>query len=172
MWTWWGYTDGPRCSGSRWESGRSLKAFLSGERTTTQDYVLGEYYGKYKWIYPAPMLLSKHFKDVKYLAGPEELFDRVSDPDECVNQISNPLCLEIRNQMEAALESELARHADPFHVLPVTNPEGDFIKAPDIQVIKSCISVRSCCSGGHVTGDWSAVCRPVGITEPDSRFRS
>jgi len=107
--------------------GVSLKPVLTGEGTgqKKRDYVIGQYYGKQRWVNPVRMLRTSEFKYNRYIRHGEELYDLRNDPDELVNLAADPGYAGTKTELASELDAWIKANDDPFYSLVPTTRAGD-----------------------------------------------
>jgi arylsulfatase A-like enzyme len=109
----------PECQGV------SLKPLLNGTgRAPRRDFVVGEYYGKQKWVNPGRMLRTRDFKYNLWIHHGEELYDLRNDPEELDNLAADTAHAARKREMRATLESWMKKHGDPFSTFRATTRAG------------------------------------------------
>jgi arylsulfatase len=95
-----------------------------------RDTVFAEYHGKQKWRIPIRMVRTDRWKYVRYRDGAEELYDLEADPWEIRNLAADPVSAETKRGLSARLDAWIARTADPFPSLDVTDRSGKAAARP------------------------------------------
>jgi arylsulfatase A-like enzyme len=90
----------------------------------SRDAVFAEYHGKQKWRIPIRMIRTDRWKYVRYRDGAEELYDLEADPGEMRNLAAAPAAAAAKPNLSARLDAWIARTADPFPSLQVTDRNG------------------------------------------------
>jgi len=98
--------------------GISLKPLLTDKRDLqVRNYVIGQYYGKQKWVSPIRMIRTKNFKYNKYLTGEEELYDLINDTEELNNLAMEPKYFNRKTELSTMLDKWIDENNDPFYSL-------------------------------------------------------
>lgn len=110
--------------------GVSLRGFLT--RTSpppAREFVVGEYFGKQRWINPIRMLRTRRFKYTRYLHYGEELYDLETDPDEMVNLANDPAHGDTKRALADALDRWMRENGDTeFNTYWPTDRDGSPIE--------------------------------------------
>ena len=105
--------------------GLSLAAGLGGGLYPDRGFVVGEYYGKQKWVNPIRMCRTREWKYNRYLVHGEELYDLKNDPDEMVNLAADAGYKANRDELSGVLDQWMAKNADvDFATYWPTNRDG------------------------------------------------
>ncbi len=105
--------------------GFSLRPVLTGARAAPgRDFVIGQYYGKQRWVNPIRMIRTRAFKYNVYATSEKELYDLQNDPDEIHNVAEDPRYAGAAGHLSAALGRWIEANADPFYDLRATTREG------------------------------------------------
>lgn len=106
--------------------GLSLKQGLLGEAGFPErEYVVGQYYGKQKWINPIRMIRTRRWKYNLYLHEGEELYDLANDPHEVHNLADDPSRRGLKRDLRAELDRWMVGHDDPFYTYTLTDRDGN-----------------------------------------------
>lgn len=93
--------------------GESLWAYLNGDSAPPKrDVIVGQYFGKQRWINPIRMLRDERYKYVRYVDHGEELYDLESDRDERVNRAVDSKYTGIKAEMSNRLDAWMATRGD------------------------------------------------------------
>jgi arylsulfatase A-like enzyme len=93
--------------------GVSLVPFLTGARhTPRRNYVIAQYFTKYKWVVPIRMLRTRDFKYTRYVDQGEELYDLRNDPEEMVNLAADAGYQQPKRDLAAELDRWMTAHGD------------------------------------------------------------
>jgi len=106
--------------------GISLRPVLTGDGVQEKrDYVIGQYYGKQRWVNPIRMLRTPEFKYNRYVLHGEELYDLGNDPDELVNLAADPGYSGTRKELASELDAWIKANDEPFYSLVSTTRTGE-----------------------------------------------
>ena len=109
--------------------GRSLVPLLTGKGDYKQrDFVVGQYYGKQKWVSPIRMIRTQRYKLNKYIGYRNELYDLKNDPFELNNLANNPEYSKIKEDLSRKLDAWIKSNNDPFYSQKPTNRAGEPLK--------------------------------------------
>jgi len=89
-----------------------------------REFVIGQYYGKQKWINPIRMLRTERYKYTRYVTHGEELYDLHEDPNELVNLAGHPRCAGTIGELSRRLDEWMARNDDPFPTYGTSTRDG------------------------------------------------
>lgn len=93
--------------------GASLRGFLTGASPPpAREFVVGEYFGKQRWINPIRMLRTRRFKYTRYIHYGEELYDLENDPDEMLNLANDSAHCDTRRVLAEALDRWMRDNGD------------------------------------------------------------
>jgi arylsulfatase A-like enzyme len=105
--------------------GFSLRPFVTGTGAAPKrDFVIGQYYGKQKWVNPIRMIRTRKFKYNVYASAERELYDLQEDPEEIHNRADDPGYAGAVGHLSALLNHWIASNADPFYELRPTARDG------------------------------------------------
>ncbi len=105
--------------------GVSLAEGLMGGSYPERDYVVGQYYGKQKWVNPIRMLRTRQWKYNRYLVHGEELYDLRNDPQEMVNLAADGGYNTQKAELAALLDQWMTKSEDTaFSTYWPTNRDG------------------------------------------------
>ena len=111
--------------GARPSDGISLAPLLTGEKgCKPREFVIGQYYGKQRWVTPIRMIRTRKFKLNRYIGYSDELYDLVNDPDELINLAADPEYTRIREELAQKLDEWIKKNDDPFYSLKATDRSG------------------------------------------------
>lgn len=106
--------------------GQSLKPVLTGAGPMPQrDFVIGQYYGKQKWVNPMRMIRNATMKYIKTLNAGCELYDLAKDPDELHNRADDPAYADALTDLRQQLREWIEANDDPFYTQQPTTREGE-----------------------------------------------
>jgi arylsulfatase len=105
--------------------GVSLAPLLRGGDARPREYVIGQYYGKQRWVNPIRMIRTPEFKYNRYIQHGEELYDLRSDPEELVNLAADPGYQGRKAELAAELARWMAGHRDSFASQQATDRQGN-----------------------------------------------
>jgi len=98
--------------------GVTLRPLLTGEgRMPDRPYVIGQYYGKQRWVNPIRMIRTDRYKYNRYIGHGEELYDLKADPHELHNLAGRAKHEKVRKDLRAELDKWIAANDDPFDSL-------------------------------------------------------
>jgi len=101
--------------------GLSLKSFLTGRGAQPRrDFVIGQYYGKQRWVNPIRMIRKDRFKYNLSIDHGEELYDLQNDPHELVNLAGEAAHAARKKELRAQLDKWIAENDDPFYSFKTT----------------------------------------------------
>lgn len=107
--------------------GVSLQPFLTGAGPAPErEYVIGQYYGKQRWVNPIRMIRTRAFKYTRYIRHGEELYDLANDPDEVVNLANDPSHRDTKRALADTLDCRMRENGDTqFGTYWSTDREGN-----------------------------------------------
>ncbi len=98
--------------------GLSAKRILLGqEPPARRPFVVGQYYGKQKWVNPIRMIRTSRYKLNVHIDHGCELYDLADDPEELKNLADDPQYAQIKQQLKEDLDRWIQQHDDPFYSL-------------------------------------------------------
>ncbi len=96
--------------------GRTLRPFLTHEdEPWKRDHVIGQYYGKQRWVNPIRVIRTPLYKYVRYILHGEELYDLTRDPHELHNLVDDLDHDDVRRDLGFKLDAWIRRNNDPFY---------------------------------------------------------
>ncbi len=109
--------------------GTSLVPLLTGKgKYNEPDFVVGQYYGKQKWVSPIRMIRTHRYKLNKYIGYRSELYDLKNDPHELKNLADDPGYAKILEELSNKLDEWIRNNDDPFYSQQPTNRLGEPLK--------------------------------------------
>jgi len=90
-----------------------------------RDFVVGQYYGKQKWVGPIRMIRTHRYKLNKYMGYKNELYDLKKDPFELKNLADDPEYSEVIEDLSGKLDEWIRNNDDPFYSQQPTNRSGE-----------------------------------------------
>ena len=106
--------------------GISLGPLLTGKgKYKERDFVVGQYYGKQKWVSPIRMIRTHRYKLNKYIGYKNELYDLKNDPFELKNLVDDPNYTEIIKTLSKKLDKWIEDNGDPFYSQKATDRLGE-----------------------------------------------
>jgi choline-sulfatase len=108
--------------------GISLVPLFDGSKKYKgRNFVIGQYYGKQKWVTPIRMIRTHDYKLNKYIGYKYELYDLKNDPYELINLIDNPKYTEIKKLLSEELDKWIKNNNDPFYSQKATDRSGKIL---------------------------------------------
>ncbi len=105
--------------------GNSLLPYVVDNRSSVRDFVVGQYYGKQRWVNPIRMLRTQRWKLNRYAGGELELYDLHTDPGELSNLAGRPDRSEVIRSLNNILAEWIVAHDDPFPKQSPTTRDGE-----------------------------------------------
>jgi arylsulfatase A-like enzyme len=105
--------------------GSSLVPLMTGSTAyQPREFVIGQYYGKQKWVNPIRMIRTPEFKLNRHILFGDELYDLKNDPIELHNLAHDLNFAEVKEALVRKLDQWIVQHNDPFYSLKVTTMTG------------------------------------------------